>query len=412
MKPNGLMFVLVTVVPYIATAQDRIGCLFVNNDEIQNTIEQFAAFDDGSLLFQGRIETGGTGATGGYFSSQRIVVTADQMCLMASNPLNNSISAFTIDASNCTLTPAGPPVPTGQFAGINGMGLAIEPDIGVLYAANPVSNSIVGFTIGADCTLTSIGDPTPGPPGTMSPGPIQVLPPTETGGVTDRRRRLKAGHLDNNRHAVYSIGDGTPAGTLTPDPTCYPCPSPRGPWNIAGADSDTSGNLIFEGKIVFNQTVVAVFDFSTGVPMETKRSPYAFTSGSNSNVVKLADKCLMVTNQQSNTLTRLRVVAGGDLSQAGQPFVLPFSQFPTGMVFGCQNTAGNYPMWIAQWNPSQIVASQWNGAECGLVSAITIYPSGSPGSGHLLNGLVFVPTDGTSCILPSRDVPPASSGAN
>jgi hypothetical protein len=185
----------------------------------------------------------------------------------------------------------------------------------------------------------------------------------------------------------------------------------RPPGNVAGADSDTSGNLIFEGKI-FNQTAVAVFDFSTGVPVETKRSPYVFNSGSNSNVVKLADQCLMVTNQNSNTLTRLRVAPGGDLSQAGEPFALPASQFPTAMVFGCQDTAGNYPIWISQWNPSQILASLWNSADCGLVSAITIYPSGAQDSGHLLNGVAFVAADPLSCVLPSRGVLPLASGAN
>ncbi len=411
MKSKMFLFAFVAVLPRIAAAQNQIGCLFVNNDEIQNTIEQFAAFDDGSLLFQGRIETGGTGATGGYFASERIVVTADQRCLMASNPLNNTISAFTIDVSSCTLTPAGPPVPTGQFAGLNGMGLAIEPELGVLYGANPVSNSIVGFAIGADCTLTSIGDSTPGPVG-MSPGFIQVLPPTATGGLIDRPRKLKAHHHDYNRHAVYRIMEGGAAGTLKPDPDCHPCPMPRPPGSIAGADSDTSGNLIFEGKIIFNQAAAGVFDFSTGVPVETKRSPFVFNSGSNSNVVKLADKCLMVTNQHSNSLTRLRVAPGGDLSQAGEPFVLPSAQFPTAMVFGCQDAAGNYPIWISQWNPSRILAALWNSTDCGLVSDITIYPSGSPDSGHLLNGLAFVPTDRTSCVQPSRDVVAAASEAN
>ncbi len=187
---------------------------------------------------------------------------------------------------------------------------------------------------------------------------------------------------------------------------------PRPPGSVAGADSDTSGNLIFEGKIIFNQTAVGVFDNTSGVPIETKRSPYVFNSGSNSNVVRLAEKCLMVTNQQSNTLTRLRVAPGGDLSLAGEPFVLPPSQFPTAIVFGCQDAAGNFPIWISQWNPSQILASLWNSADCGLVSAITTYPSGSPGSGHLLNGVAFVAADPLSCVLPSRDVLPLASGAD
>jgi hypothetical protein len=82
------------------------------------------------------------------------------------------------------------------------------------------------------------------------------------------------------------------------------------------------------------------------------------------------------------------------------------------MVFGCQDTAGNYPIWISQWNPSQILASQWNSADCGLVSAITIYPSGAQDSGHLLNGVAFVAADPLSCVRPSRDVLPLASGAN
>jgi len=102
--------------------------LITNDDPFRraNSVSTYAVQADGSLLKIGQFPTGGTGggnsgdASGqgiGFITTTRIVVSADNRFVFATNAPDNTVSAFSVDSNTgiLTLVP-GSPFATGGDA--------------------------------------------------------------------------------------------------------------------------------------------------------------------------------------------------------------------------------------------------------------------------------------------------------
>ena len=160
-----LMFLLIAI---SLSAFGQKTFLITNDDPFRraNSVSTYAVQADGSLLKIGQFPTGGTGggnsgdASGqgiGFITTTRIVVSADNRFVFATNAPDNTVSAFSVDSNTgiLTLVP-GSPFATGGDA-CQGMGLAVAPAAPFLYAMNTCSHDITSFKIGSDGSLTVIG---------------------------------------------------------------------------------------------------------------------------------------------------------------------------------------------------------------------------------------------------------------
>jgi len=128
--------------PAVLAAQTFV---YTNNDLATpgNSVSAFAVDSSGNLsqVSGSPFSTGGLGHGGGLYSSNRIVVIGN--FLYASNAGDNTISAFTIDASTGGLTAvSGSPFPIQGFDNPNesGISLAATPDGKFLYAGTTDGN--------------------------------------------------------------------------------------------------------------------------------------------------------------------------------------------------------------------------------------------------------------------------------
>ncbi len=288
-----------------------------------NTVSGFAVNSDGALaLLPGSpFPTGGSGALYDvvlYPAVNRIVVSGGS--LFASNPESGNVSGFTIDPGTGVLTPAvGSPFAAGPGGDLS---LAATPNGLFLFAANSVSNSIYAFSIGSGGALTPVrGSPflTVDIDGFAS-APLDL---------SASNRYLAATLPSSDAVAVFSIGTrgaltpvtGTPF--LAPLPTATDCPDCTGP---AGVDINSASTLLFTGIPNLSDNIVLdVFNLaSNGMLTATPDSPFApgvppsgsLSVGSDPNVVRLSpnSQLLFVSNQGSNTIASFAVANNGDLS--------------------------------------------------------------------------------------------------
>jgi 6-phosphogluconolactonase (cycloisomerase 2 family) len=142
--------------------------LLTNDDPFRrpNSVSTYAIQGDGSLLLVGQFPTGGNGGGGsgdpsgqgiGFIPTTRIAVTPDNRFVFATNAPDNTVSAFSMNASTglLTLVP-GSPFATGGDA-CQGMGLAASPDSHSLFAMNTCSQDVTSFRIGSNGALTVAG---------------------------------------------------------------------------------------------------------------------------------------------------------------------------------------------------------------------------------------------------------------
>jgi 6-phosphogluconolactonase (cycloisomerase 2 family) len=308
-------------------AEDQF--LYTNDDRNgPSTVSAFRVGADGSLtkLSGSPFTTGGKGCGGGFFASNRIVVSARGNFLYASNAGSNDVSAFSIAPSSGTLTP----VPGSPFlldspgsgcissTFVMGISLATTPDGRFLMAGNPSSETITSFRIGTDGSLTAISSS----PFFAGGTPIGMK-------VSPNGKFLAAGLFGSV--AIFGIA---PDGSLTSVPGS---PFPDGGVGFAaGVDVNCKSNLLFAGEANNGNTIVDVFSIgSNGALTPITGSPFLAGVGNNSNIPLLSpdDRLLFVSNQNSPTVTAFRVAPDGTLTLVpGSPFAVGGGNSARGMA--------------------------------------------------------------------------------
>lgn len=134
---------------YLITNDDRSGNFFANSLTFY-TIE-----GDGTLTLKQQVPIGVTGAIGGYFPANRIVVlnTSGNQCVFASDAATGEIDGVDVNTLTMLGHANGPSSDTGLS---NGVGLALSAQY--LYASFTDSSTIGTFQIEPSCGLSFVGD--------------------------------------------------------------------------------------------------------------------------------------------------------------------------------------------------------------------------------------------------------------
>jgi hypothetical protein len=300
--------------------------VYTNNDRTPNSISAFSAAANGSLtsIAGSPFATGGDGAGGGSFGSNRITTAVVRNFLYAGNSGSNNVSAFSIDPVTGVLTSVmGSPFATGGVDDGNGMSLTTTPDDKFLIVANGSSMTISVFSVGASGALT----PVTGSPFTSgAAGPLVAAKVTSDG-------QFLAVTSSPGSIAMFNI---SATGALTPVPG-----SPTADAGAAGIDFNCAGTQLFVALNGVANSRVDVFNIgSTGTLSRIAGAPFN-GPGTNSNVAVLSpdDSELFVSAQDSNSVTVFSVAPSGALTVvAGSPFTVPGAVTPSGIATNASGT--------------------------------------------------------------------------
>jgi 6-phosphogluconolactonase len=138
-----------------------VGGVFTQtNDATGNAVIAYARRADGSLSYLGTYPTGGLGTApaSGLGSQGAVLLTPNERFLFAVNAGSDQVSSFAVDKDGLTL------VTTVSSGGARPVSVAATNH--VLYVLNNASNTVAGFRIAHDGTLT----PVPGWTRSLSPG--------------------------------------------------------------------------------------------------------------------------------------------------------------------------------------------------------------------------------------------------
>jgi 6-phosphogluconolactonase (cycloisomerase 2 family) len=148
--------------------------VYVNNNEIPNTLTSFPVLSDGTLATGTAVATGGDGFPLGFYASPRLLAGSDRR-LYALNEASNSISVFNMDPGTGNLTPVtGSPfiLPAGSdssgalaiSANATSLFAATTDGKVIKYAIDPATGNLsvlqTGFTGVADGIAGLLVDPT------------------------------------------------------------------------------------------------------------------------------------------------------------------------------------------------------------------------------------------------------------
>ena len=370
MKKLVHLFLLMAFCTLPSMAQSAF--VYTNNDRTPNTISAFSAAANGALspIPGSPFTTGGTGAGGGSFSSNRITAAVVKNFLFAGNSGSNNVSAFSIDPVTGVLTSVpGSPFATAGVAGGTGMSLATTPDDNFLIVANGDSMTLSVFSIAANGALSPVAG---SPFASGASGPLASAKVTSDG-------KFLAVSSSPGAISMFSI---SATGALTPVPG--PSTAAAG---AAGIECNCASTQLFVALKDALNSRVDVFDIGSGGTLSRILGSPFNGPGENSNVAVLSpdDRKLFVSAQNTNSVTVFNVASGGALSVvAGSPFAVPGAVSPSGMA---TNQAGTL-LYTAAFN------NLINGFSIGATGALTSVP-GSPfsngfsGDSGLLSLAVF-----------------------
>ncbi len=137
-----------------------------SNDQM---IRSYTIDNSGSITAVGS----GDGVRTGLQPSS-IVLSPDRITLFVANSGDNTISLYTLDSNQSSLTSAGPPAPAGNMP----VDLAADPAYNLLFVADKGSDSILVFAItpGALTLKTSFAIQTPPAAGGSGPVALAISP--------------------------------------------------------------------------------------------------------------------------------------------------------------------------------------------------------------------------------------------
>ncbi len=293
--------------------------VYTNNDRIPNSVSAFSAAANGVLspVPGSPFATGGNGAGGGFFASNRITTAIMKNVLYVANAGSNNVSAFSIDPVTGVLTPVpGSPFATGGVADGIGTSLTATPDNKFLIAANGASMTITVFSVAANGALSQVAG---------SPFASGASGGLASAKVTSDGKFLAVSAAPGNIF-MFTI---SAAGALVPVPG-----SPTADTGAAGIDCNCAGTQLYVALNGTN-TKVDVFDIGlSGALSRISGSPF-MGPGVNSNVSVLSpdDSKLFVSDQSSTTITVFSVAPNGSLTVVpGSPFAVVGALFPSGMA--------------------------------------------------------------------------------
>src|SRR5215469_8876618 len=292
------LFLLMVACSICVLAQSSF--VYTNNDRSPNSISAFSAGANGTLIpvSGSPFLTGGNGAGGGFFASNRITPAVVKDFLYAANSGSNNVSAFAINPSTGGLTPVtGSPFATGGSADGIGMALTATPDDKFLIAANGASMTLTVFSVAADGSLAQV-------PG--SPFPSGASGPLASAKVTSDGKFLAV----SSAPGVISMFTISATGGLASVPgSTFP------DIGAAGIDCNCASTQLY---VAVNGTSAKVDVFNIGASGVLSRIPGSpFTGpGTNSNLAVLSpdDSKLFESDQGSNTLTVFSVASDGSLT--------------------------------------------------------------------------------------------------
>lgn len=298
------------------------------NDDINgpNTVSAFYVNKSGKLtpLFGSPFPTNGLGSSIGFFASNRIAVHTDGKFLYVANSGSNDVSVFNVNKLTGFLTLVeGSPFATGSFASF-GISLGSTPDGKFLIAANSDSSNITVFRVHKSGRLTQILN---SPFLTQSnPDGIRISPNGKFLTVAQpNANQIEIFQINRKNGALTSLGV-TP-GQVTGNNS-----------GVAGVDIDSSGKLLYGGVANSIETAIDGYYISRhGTLSSISKAPFVIPSGVNSNVVLLnyqhKKKILLVSNQNSNTITSFDVAKNGVLQLVASPFFMNAgANRPSGMA--------------------------------------------------------------------------------
>jgi len=198
----------------------QVGAVYaLTNATAGNAVLAFNRAADGSLSPAVAFPTGGTGSGAGLGSQGAVVVSDDHRLLFAVNAGSNSISSFWIGRDGLELigaVPSGGSTPT-----------SIAYRRGLVYVLNAgVPNTVAGFTVGPDGTLSPLAGSTR-PLSAPSTSPAQV-------GFDAQGTTVIVTERATNQIDTYQVG---PDGRLT-GPTVHPSAGPT-PFGFAVTQQNT-----------------------------------------------------------------------------------------------------------------------------------------------------------------------------
>ena len=295
--------VLAILLPGSLWAQGNF--VYTNNDQITNTVSAFSVGADGTLtqVAGSPFPTGGTGAGGGLFASNRIAATTAGDLLFAANTETDDISVFKINPSTGALTLVpGSPFATGNVGGnFAGISVAATPNGKFLMAASFGSSNVAVFSISSNGALSPIAG---------SPFPTQANPFSIN--ISPNGKFLAVAEGDVEMFNIASGGALTSLGLF--------------PSGLArGLDMNCSTSSLYAGESDGTETIVDSFDLAAnGGLAPVPGSPFIVPSSIDANGVTLSPdgKTLFVSNQLSNTLTVFSAAADGTLSPVGSPVAM------------------------------------------------------------------------------------------
>jgi 6-phosphogluconolactonase (cycloisomerase 2 family) len=281
-----------------ASADGAVGGVFVEtNDPSANAVVAFARRADGSLVQRHAYSTSGTG-TGGTVdplaSQFALVLAPSHQFLFAVNAGSNSIASFTVLKGDLEAIGA---VPSG---GMRPVSLAATNH--VLYALNSTSNTVTGFRIENDGTLT----PVPTWTRTLSAGAsgAAVVRFSHDGhllAVAERTSRTLDVFVVNNDGSLSDVPTTTTSNGLVPFGFDF---TPRGQLLVseAGSNAASSYDAARDGSLTLVSGSVA-----TGPASAPQRAPCWL-------IVTQDGRFGYTANAGSGSVTGYAIAANGALS--------------------------------------------------------------------------------------------------
>jgi lactonase family protein with 7-bladed beta-propeller len=255
---------------------------YVNSNVAPNAVIAYALNYDGSITNIATYPTGANGGNAALGVNGIVIGGPGSNCLYASNDGSNSITAFSLNPVDGTLS-FTQTFPSGGTAG-GGISLAATSDGAYLYVANQGSNSITGFQI--DPNL--IGGCNVAP---LSGFPAPVFGPDSLKTTADAAYLFVASPFVGPHGLLYWFSIDPSSGQLLPGPGSPVSVRASGPDGLAdGVDITCREDYVAVGETSGTSLLVDLFDFdsTTGSITTDSASPIMSNSGIDSLVVQFS----------------------------------------------------------------------------------------------------------------------------
>jgi 6-phosphogluconolactonase len=133
--------------------RDYVGAVYtMTNDATGNEVIMFHRTAHGLLVRERAFSTGGMGSGGGLGNQGALALSTGNRWLFVVNPGSNDVSVFRVESGGLTLVDREPS--GGQLP------ISVTDDRDLLYVLNAGSDTITGFVVGSDGTLSPLATST------------------------------------------------------------------------------------------------------------------------------------------------------------------------------------------------------------------------------------------------------------